>query len=364
MKRYKIAMKLLSPVHIGTGEDFEPLNYVIDEAKKADGTTGKYLFGFDEMKFFTALDDASKQQFSALAGSNYFALHKFIKSKKLTARNIASLRIPVDTEIFNDYNTALGEVRQFEGNGNKKFNEFRIAKTFTNPNSNKAIIPGSSIKGALLTAFAEHLCYKNPNFEKMKNNEKIDFWKKQIEPKLLKPSNDNIFRSVLLSDSLPFEMSRIVGLINVSRNKDAQGLSTRAQVITRQESSFELAFDDKYIQNPPSMAEIASACNEHYLSLFCSYLDDKSSQKYIKSDFLKLCEKYDKEPLAKNQFLIRIGQHSGARAVTVDGIREITILQGKGKPPRKSDEETTFWVTKNGKMPLGWVLCSYEELKD
>ena len=46
MKRYKITMKLLSPVHIGTGEDFEPLNYVIDEAKKADGTTGKYLFGF------------------------------------------------------------------------------------------------------------------------------------------------------------------------------------------------------------------------------------------------------------------------------------------------------------------------------
>ena len=31
---------------------------------------------------------------------------------------------------------------------------------------------------------------------------------------------------------------------------------------------------------------------------------------------------------------------------------------------RIEDEETTFWVTKNGKMPLGWVLCSYEELKD
>ena len=54
MKRYKITMKLLSPVHIGTGEDFEPMNYVMDTGtiitKEGKSIEGKFLYIFDDPK--------------------------------------------------------------------------------------------------------------------------------------------------------------------------------------------------------------------------------------------------------------------------------------------------------------------------
>ena len=34
MKTYKLKLTALSPIHIGTGEDYEPINYVIDNLTK------------------------------------------------------------------------------------------------------------------------------------------------------------------------------------------------------------------------------------------------------------------------------------------------------------------------------------------
>lgn len=63
--------------------------------------------------------------------------------------------------------------------------------------------------------------------------------------------------------------------------------------------------------------------------------------------------------IKENQFLLKVGKYSGARAVTVDGMRNIKIMQGKNKPPRYSDEETTFWSINS--MPFGWLLCEILE---
>ncbi len=55
MKTYKLKLTAISPIHIGTGEDYEPINYVIDklDVKTADGKIVKkdYMFIFDEMEF-------------------------------------------------------------------------------------------------------------------------------------------------------------------------------------------------------------------------------------------------------------------------------------------------------------------------
>ena len=47
-KNYKIKLKPISPIHIGTGEAYEPMNYVID----MDSKDGKdYMYVFDEFEF-------------------------------------------------------------------------------------------------------------------------------------------------------------------------------------------------------------------------------------------------------------------------------------------------------------------------
>ena len=94
MKIYKLKLTALSPIHIGTGEDYEPINYVIDkmDIKTADGKIVKrdYMFIFDEMEFYSKLDNAKKQQFNQIVSDTAydarFKLYGFIVSNKDIAK--------------------------------------------------------------------------------------------------------------------------------------------------------------------------------------------------------------------------------------------------------------------------------------
>lgn len=112
MKHYKITMKLLSPVHIGTGKDYEPINYVMDKklVTKQNGSKSEqaFLYNFDEMDFFNALDQAKQKEFSDCA-SNIFALHKFIKQNKITAQKVAFCKILTSKRCFTKYEENLGK---------------------------------------------------------------------------------------------------------------------------------------------------------------------------------------------------------------------------------------------------------------
>jgi len=50
-------------------------------------------------------------------------------------------------------------------------------------------------------------------------------------------------------------------------------------------------------------------------------------------------------------FLVRIGRHSGAEAVTIEGKRNIKIMQGKEKSPLWRNHSTTFWLASEEPRP-------------
>lgn len=348
MKHYKITMKLLSPVHIGTGKDYEPINYVMHKKQviKQDGSKSEqaFLYNFDEMDFFNALDQAKQKEFSDCA-SNIFALHKFIKQNKITAQKVAFCKILTSKRCFTKYEENLGKAVQKEGGGKKVFNQFVIAQTFKNPNTHKAIIPGSSIKGAISTAYQELLYKKYKNY-------------KDVESQMLKPNEQNLFKDLLISDSQEFAQTYIDEAKNIKRKKDKEGITAVLEVIsdTNAENSFTLSIKDnaKF-----SIKDLAKACNDHYESIFDSIFHDENVLRTgsVSDKFLDLCKSLQ---INENQFLLRVGQHSGARAVTVDGIRSIAIMQGKEKDPKFEKEESTIWLI--NKKPFGWILCTYEEI--
>jgi len=349
MKHYKITMKLLSPVHIGTGKDYEPINYVMHKrlVTKQNGSQSEqaFLYNFDEMDFFNALDQAKQKEFSDCA-SNIFALHKFIKQNKITAQKVAFCKIPTSkNRCFTKYEENLGKAVQKEGGGKKVFNQFVIAQTFKNPNTHKAIIPGSSIKGAISTAYQELLYKKYKNY-------------KDVESQMLKPNEQNLFKDLLISDSQEFAQTYIDEAKNIKRKKDKEGITAVLEVIsdTNAENSFTLSIKD---EAKFSIKDLANACNDHYESIFDSILHDENVLRTgsVSDKFLDLCKSLQ---INENQFLLRVGQHSGARAVTVDGIRSIAIMQGKGKDPKFEKEESTIWLI--NKKPFGWILCTYEEI--
>lgn len=341
-------MKLLSPVHIGTGKDYEPINYVMHKKIiKQDGqeSAQNFLYNFDEMDFFNELDQKQKDEFSKHA-DNIFSLYNFIKENKIQAIKASFCKIRVANRCFKEYEEKLGKVVQKEGGGKKVFNQFVIAQTFKNPNTHKAIIPGSSIKGAISTAYQELLYKKYKNY-------------KDVESQMLKPTEQNLFKDLLISDSQEFAQTYIDKAQNIKRKKDKEGITAVLEVISEAnaENSFTLSIKDnaKF-----SIKDLADACNDHYEKIFDSIFDDENvlrvDKEYISNKFLDNCESLK---INENQFLLRVGQHSGARAVTVDGIRQIKLIQGKSQS-KTADEESTIWLI--NKKPFGWILCTYEEI--
>ena len=73
MKKYLIKVQPLTHLHIGSGREFEPINYIIDsyKAKTTDGKTViRYaLYEFDEMDFYANLDESAKDEFLNLASA-------------------------------------------------------------------------------------------------------------------------------------------------------------------------------------------------------------------------------------------------------------------------------------------------------
>jgi len=63
---------------------------------------------------------------------------------------------------------------------------------------------------------------------------------------------------------------------------------------------------------------------------------------------------------------LRIGRHSGAESVTIDGHRNILIMQGDDRPATHGTRATTFWLAsessgndqKNQLRPFGWAVLS------
>ncbi len=63
-------------------------------------------------------------------------------------------------------------------------------------------------------------------------------------------------------------------------------------------------------------------------------------------------------------WLIRLGRHSGAESMTIEGHRKITILKARGEKPGVLDHATTFWMAaeepkprdRSSLIPFGWTV--------
>ena len=347
-KNYKIKLNPISPIHIGTGEAYEPMNYVIDR-----GADDKYyMYVFDEFEFFKKLDEKSKDEFMKImdhsSNISLLKLQSFIKNRMALAKNLHYRKILVSKDFGKEYIEKAGKIVQIEKDAKEIINKLVVKKTFISPNLNKAIIPGSSLKGAIATAFWE---MKVIDDEQQYNDVK----------KIMSATNKkNPFFNLLISDSKIIKSSIFIGIAkNIKRNKiPKDGLSVVHEVIST-ESEFEVSLIIK--NNAIKIEDIKNACNDHYLPIFESQFNeetDKFTKKELENEFIK---KYEKLSLKPGEFLIRVGKHSGARAVTVDGERKISIMQGKDKKPKEAEEETTIWLI--NKQPFGWLLCEILENK-
>jgi CRISPR-associated protein Csm5 len=306
MKRYKIKATALSPIHIGTGEVYEPTNFIIDKEKEK-----YYLYFFKEENFYKNLPLIDKKKFLELASNTtqegIFDLWKFIAQRKKIIKDIYSYKILVSSGVGEYYINKLGRPTQLSERKNIKiYNQFQIQKAIRNLNNKKLYIPGSSIKGAINTALDE-------NFEWYQNDDKYH-------------------KELIISDAIPKVSYEIIGYaLNKERfEEDMTGPKTYIETILSTPSNKSVFEFDITIKNYKNLdkhlniRQIIESNNNHYKPLFESMFEDEEIKKVLGRKFKETYMKLTKS-LKDNQFLLRVGKHSGARAVTIEEKRKILV---------------------------------------
>jgi CRISPR-associated protein Csm5 len=121
------------------------------------------------------------------------------------------------------------------------------------------------------------------------------------------------------------------------------------------------------------MGHIARACNDFYRPI----LDEEIRQMHKRGYLDAVWEKTLREVLQANTerfrrgelFLLRVGRHSGAESVTLNGVRNIKITKAQGQPAEYLDTPKTWWLAAEDKdqmrnlLPFGWLLIEVHSMQ-
>ncbi len=354
-KPLKIRLHVLSPVHIGCDDVYEPTNFVIDETKKK-------LIEFDPIDFIMNLTLAQKNEFSGLCASDdLLAIFKFVRR---VYKNENPLReIDIASGLAEHYKKVL-DMSSF--NKNAIINQFTLNKTSYNPQTNEVYIPGTSVKGSLRTAYLDYVAAQ----KRIRGRRDKA---KDLEIELLAGKFDtDPFRMVKVSDFQPLDnvSTRIIYGVNKKKresDRETKASSGPQQIfeVIKSGSVFEGVIN---INTPERTAGIRTAVEEtslfkaldhHYKKLF-----DQEMRVVQDLGFHRISLGSFQDRLGESYFLTRLGRHSGAEAVTIEGNRNIKIMQARDQRPKYLDHSTTIWLaseyarpsTGNGLTPFGWAV--------
>lgn len=377
----RLALTPLTPIHIGCGEDFEPTNYVID-----DGV----LFHFDPAR--VPLADSDRNALISAVGKRgdeaIRELQRFFHTRKDAYAVAAHCVVGVAAGVSEQYARRIGSVAQHESGGRRVANQLEIERCAHHPHNGTPYIPGSSIKGAIRTAWLDQL---NDGRSKLPDERSAQ----DIEKRLLNSRagfHADPFRLVRIGDAAGPELqSRVVFSTNHKKrlvhDRDgrvvlARGPSTRREVIEpgqfralSTELSLHALPGVRANDRVPGEAErisdfstLALACNRYYLKRLDALLELLDARRFAAPDWIehtrKLFSHLRPRLQAGELMLLRVGRHSGAESVTLDGIRSIRIMTGRNQPPEWSPEGAkTVWLAaereddRSGMLPFGWLLA-------
>lgn len=396
IKHYILKYTPLSPVHIGADETYEPGNYVIDDEAEA-------LFSFDTQAAVAGLEDRDKQQLLSIVNAKpddemLTRVQAFFDNQRDKLIPFARPAVPIATGVADLYRKRIGKTAQHEGRGRRVINKLEIERTFYNPVTGEPLFPGSSIKGAIRTALLDREnkgrkpkgIVKNQRFQ-------ADLFQGSFhsDPLRLISVDDaqwqgpeqlpacrvnfavNRKREPVLKDGkLVRSQAETKGLYQLLECVANQGYQS-LQGTMRIHEVGTIRQDDRKLPKKDlqwSIRDIAEACNGFYFPLFQRELEKINDRNYLAAEWLDKIQGLLQNGLLKQMangevFLLRLGRHSGAEGLTLNGARSIKIMQGKNKPSWEK-EPKTWWLAaetiddKNGMLPFGWVLVEIDPQVD
>lgn len=377
-------------MHIGCGEDYYPTNYVIDDG---------LLHHFSEEGLLCALTIAEKNGLAKLAEeqneNGIKKLQEFIFDKREKLQFQATHSVPLSKELETFYQSRIGKTSQRENNGRAVNNQLAIARHAFNPYNQTPYVAGSSIKGAIRTALlnalndGEKMRFDSNRDAPRGENEKLQkqlLGYQAISDNPAKDIKGDPLRLLKISDATyanaenlhSAEIRFAVNRKNKPSKFEAKGLNQLLECLPANRSH-SLNFDLTFLANPNerarwSLRDICLACNEFFVPQLQQELEMLQSLNLCNKEWAQGLEQLLNNELTQafrehKAFLLRIGQHGGAESNTLEGVRHIKIMQGKGNAPKYTDKPTTVWLVANHKdqqqdlLPFGWVLVEMGDAK-
>jgi len=138
-------IQTISPIHIGCDDFYEPTGFVLDE-------NARQMIVFDPLSFISRMEDSDKSKFSQICAKGTIAsileIYKFMQNKTAEGR-----MIDICHDFLEHYKQTLSLPLRNERVIQQNLNNFAIPRTAFRSVDQRPYIPGSSIKGALRTAY-------------------------------------------------------------------------------------------------------------------------------------------------------------------------------------------------------------------
>lgn len=348
----KCCLQIISPVHIGCDDVYEPMAFTMDE-KNAQ------LCVFDPLDFFRSLDQPDRQTYSAICGrgtvESLLEIYKFMRNKKYPGKEV-----PVCHGFVEHYRQTLG-LGSRDQKAREELNRFSISRTSYNPTTGLPYIPGSALKGALRTAVLN--CIAGIGIKKIQTPNTA----RELENFLLdrNPANfveSDPFRMVKVSDFVPSDGVKTSIVYAVNRKKrpskyEAGGIYQILEVV-EPGSTF---YGTITVTKPENGSKINKPLDLKTVLESSRFFYSKELKREQGELQAIGCDSKLKAPEG-NGIWVRIGRHSGAESVTIEGHRRIRI-KGKGSDYHIGPAATTLWLAapdrnqkgNQGLRPFGWA---------
>lgn len=372
MKHYYFSIRPLTAVHIGTGEEFGPLDYTIKE--------DKYI-RFRPESVIASLNPIQMKMFNECNDRN-------------SLKDIAGL---LQTNVSDSTSMYLCEatgafIESFKKNSTRDENQQLVGAMYRSGSTAVPVIPGSSLKGAIRTAYmsveSESIQDSSRLLDKKYDNKakcEKDVPKSKYDQIILNynDAKNDPFRAVHISDaSILGTANQLVSeLANFKeRRKNGNASFSKMAIIKEMirgefldgdaEGLISLDIDEQLQQESPIekweginvkiVAEtMLKNCNKFYQKNFNDeYKKFYEGSDYAGNEFSELIKLKDVvNSLKANECLVRVGQFSQAENVTIERHRRPKNDKGFGN--------TRTLVSYKGKYyPVGWVILSILDEKD
>ena len=332
-EKYTAEFEILTPVHIGTGEELDPFSYVI-----RDGC----LHFIDLVKWMESYED--QETLLRMTDTDNFAVLRSFVAENISLEKAGMGSVKVESQkLLKTYEKAIKE--------RDPKNQVLVSPMMRNYVTGQAYIPGSSVKGAIRTALANPCV--GPALVRKGDREASE--------KIFGRIKDDPMRGLKIPDiSLGPDATVIVEPVEVSY-KPAKSPTPKGHV----EAAHALATGKP---NMRSAVLSLTPFSLHGARVDAQYLLDALNDFYVHKYVQEALRFYNAGPvarvgkilepvncivknLASNEAILRVGRFSHVECMTLDDVRAPKTRMKNGRPMPYGTTRTLA----NQLVPFGWI---------